>query len=922
MINSSGAISGMGQVLGTNPLAAQDLMQIRGDAYVGAGGLRDPLSMFFGTQLGGRQFQHQDARWENHFTLPQALSPEGTYLGEVVYGLTLYDNEWYTSEMCAPIERSYEITKHWTEIRYEPVFLDRVPHLGVPRTFKQSSSARTVTSIRQGISLEMENGFLFTGMGQQHYVRNLQVIQNGMQNNMNMHIMLALLDVKSNDVRMAFQLGLVPKVMRSLILNRAQAAFALHKSNRAAEVCIMNYRELMNQRQVEPNLFIFARGYEPFFAKMVGEENMSYEKAGPAALARQANTTPWRVRTYQNIALQFCGAFVDSISNYGAAQPVCPLVRRMTFGGYHVMHDPVLEVTGKPTKDMHHRTVYIHNMVHDRMEPITIHQALEACKEYTFVLAEDGTHKLPGDFFGAYAKAHGGRDYLKWGDLPKEFTSQLIRGNDETATPNAQPTFLEAINQRPATRASLEPLVFAKAAGLSSEEVQERVEQAGRLLQDAVGGEAASERMLPEQLRQAVGSEFAQEALPHVLAHVEGVLKSGDVARVEKEVAEPLGALVGPKVKRSSNRYQTAKKTLMGGVEEATGAPVELVTREDIEKRGMVTVDPLSGEPSPDEHVFDRADPLHVSVAEALGVDLAPLEATGDKVGEWGLAKKVDEKGNVEAYPPGARGFHRFTLNSDITYEQLEQIAEGNTGMPFPFNFILARPFKQADGVSAIMMRGGRDTIRCLVAHPAVMVNDRAINQSHVLTFTVYITAIVYNSNAVTVIDNLAYKHTYGGQNVRFFTLDDADALADLDWDVMNERFGEEDSPSIFSLMIPGNRSRLDPVVGLPGYLTNEERNREHRQFESADYYSRKLGWDAMPDPDPMYPNRSAPNRVVIQDHTQHWNPSTKKFDGITIGEGHFGKNVYAGMRRVLEGKEDLLHDKPYEDWQIARVVL
>lgn len=888
------------QTMGFNPTALQDLQQITGHSWAGL--KRDPLELFVGSQMGGRRYVPQDSMWRGHSVLSEAYKGQSVFMGEFIMGLLVYDNLWYTSEICSPIDRTDQINWRWNVLAFERNALDRVPEEGVMRTHKTSQTMQTARSIRHGRAIVVEDGHMHTPEGQTHMVRSLQQVQNATQETLAQHVMLAILSAKDDDVRLNAQMGLLNKPTRTLLLDRANDAFALQKSGNAARTLVVRKREVLAYRQVEPNLLIVPRGFDQFFVGL-GPENREYQQAGPEALARRNNPTPWNISSFMGLNLAFCGTFVNSLQ-FASSIPVCPLVRRMVFGGYNLMRDTQLMATHEPQTDMAKRAIKVYDMTADAMRKITILEALRACAPYTF---RNG--RLPKNFMYPYAGTKSAEGNLTWGDLPEEFLTQAQWDGLAAA---ARRLGLRANNNQPPPaianqlQSDLEPLVFAKAAVPTKKQIKARAAELGRGMQEVLGGEETSGRMLPENLEGVLLNTYTPAEAARVMEHVGDLLQAGNKEALEAHAAAHITALVG--AKQSTKAYSNARKGLLG----PKGAPdesIKLVPKDQLEK--MVLVDPVSGGTSSVAHEFDPNEPSHVELAKALGIedtgiDMAAVERAGIRA-----ENGDDADGGMGA----AMGdFHNY----EITYDDLERIArEGGT--PFPFNFLLVRPWTQVQAATGVMMRGGRETMRTHVGHPAVMVGDQASNQTHIWTFTIFAIANVYRKEAITYLENMAMRGYISGHNKTFFTYDELNELADANWDVRKPKFSHENSPSFVSLMIPGTLDEMDKVISIRGYLSAAERNSGERHFPTADYYSEKLQWDTIPDPDPERPNDSPLNAVCIQSHTVEWDPDSQKMRGVVINQGHFGCNVYEGCRRVFEGREDVLKEQNYNRITLIR---
>jgi hypothetical protein len=57
---------------------------------------------------------------------------------------------------------------------------------------------------------------------------------------------------------------------------------------------------------------------------------------------------------------------------------------------------------------------------------------------------------------------------------------------------------------------------------------------------------------------------------------------------------------------------------------------------------------------------------------------------------------------------------------------------------------------------------------------------------------------------------------------------------------------------------------------------------------------------------------RNHVNRLVVQGHQQNYNSATRTYNRVTINQGHWGKNVYAGVGRLRNGARDQIAEQNY----------
>jgi hypothetical protein len=256
-------------------------------------------------------------------------------------------------------------------------------------------------------------------------------------------------------------------------------------------------------------------------------------------------------------------------------------------------------------------------------------------------------------------------------------------------------------------------------------------------------------------------------------------------------------------------------------------------------------------------------------------------------------------------------------LATPITLGTLKGMLRGN--VPFPFGFVLFRPYMTYRMGSGILAVAGSSTGETLIGHSNFQLADNVIQKMHYGNFTMYQKSIVYRQHQVSIAENIFAMNYVGGNDCHFFS------------DRAQLTTGEL-KHSIFACLVPYEGNRTSDASGIsvthefpnPMSITGRFESKDHADekeddaathYPSADFYRRYWGWAAAGDPngtDRAFDSYSRWNTVCYQGHQQNFNPASGQFDLVTTNTGHWGDRVYPGCGRVRKGMQKLLEPVNY----------
>ena len=230
---------------------------------------------------------------------------------------------------------------------------------------------------------------------------------------------------------------------------------------------------------------------------------------------------------------------------------------------------------------------------------------------------------------------------------------------------------------------------------------------------------------------------------------------------------------------------------------------------------------------------------------------------------------------------------------------------------------ILFRPFQTYRMASAILAKGGSELGATYHGHHDFMLSDDILRKVHVGHYTFYSKSVVKRPKNYIVIEDIFSQGYVGGEGTRFFSKDE------LETAVSEGTLGKGGGPSLICVQSDGGEPDSD-VLDITGRFqqsvydiyNEEDAQVEHYQGSGSAYEDMKLQM--------LEPYRNNINDEYIQ-RVQRFN--TVCFRGMqytskTVGgkmeltqlnTGHWGTNIYAGVRKVREGENSFMKQCEHE---------
>lgn len=230
--------------------------------------------------------------------------------------------------------------------------------------------------------------------------------------------------------------------------------------------------------------------------------------------------------------------------------------------------------------------------------------------------------------------------------------------------------------------------------------------------------------------------------------------------------------------------------------------------------------------------------------------------------------------------------------------------------------YIIFRPFQTYRMASAILAKGGSELGSTYHGHHDFMLSDDILRKVHVGHYTFYSKSVVKRPKNYIIIEDCFSQGYVGGEGATYF---DKTSLAKH---VSEGTLGKGGAPSLIAVKSKGEPK--DQCIDITGRfhqtvydIYNEEgAGEEHYYGSGSAYNDMDLGM--------LEPYRANINDEYVQ-RVQRFNTVcfrgmqyTRKEDDkpmvITqLNTGHWGENIYPGVRKVRDGENAFMKDCGYE---------
>ena len=160
----------------------------------------NPWLQYFGAPNGPIVTSAYDKYAEENYDLPEAYRGKNLFLRDTIDGLITDGSQptWFTS-VALPWTSTDQLTIRWNEFHFNQTLAGRVPHEGVSRLVTSSRRSHAEKTVRRGLAMILEHGFMNTEEGREMYRQNLLQIAQCVQETANHDVISAYLTCKRYD---------------------------------------------------------------------------------------------------------------------------------------------------------------------------------------------------------------------------------------------------------------------------------------------------------------------------------------------------------------------------------------------------------------------------------------------------------------------------------------------------------------------------------------------------------------------------------------------------------------------------------------------------------------------------------------------------------------------------------------------------
>lgn len=350
---------------------------------------QNPWLSYFGPPSGPIVTNAYDKYAEQTYDLPEAYRGKNLFLRDTVDGLITDGSkpQWYTS-VCLPWAQTDQITFSWNEFHFNETLAGRVPHEGVSRLVTSSRQSRQDKSVRRGLAMLLEHGFMSTPEGQNQYRMNLQGIAQCVQETANHDVMGALLTCDNYDKRWERDHGIIRDGTRQMLQNEVYNFAVVQKTPHGLDILVEEAKKRMGRYGAKPDLMIIPPKLA-IYLTLVRPEKTQYYIAGPDG-SKNIREGPDAMANFRGLNVFETRSF----DVYEGEPPVDLCMRRRQVGEYYTnaAAAAVIAPSGSSKYTMDNEAVVIYNEDVDNWSKISFEDMVDNCHHFKFDVDRDDGH--------------------------------------------------------------------------------------------------------------------------------------------------------------------------------------------------------------------------------------------------------------------------------------------------------------------------------------------------------------------------------------------------------------------------------------------------------------------------------------------------------------------------------------------------
>ena len=240
--------------------------------------------------------------------------------------------------------------------------------------------------------------------------------------------------------------------------------------------------------------------------------------------------------------------------------------------------------------------------------------------------------------------------------------------------------------------------------------------------------------------------------------------------------------------------------------------------------------------------------------------------------------------------------------------------ADGRDNVPKKDYIVLVRPFQTYLMASGILMKGGLDTGMTAYGHMDFQLTDNVISKTHIGHFTMYHKSIVKQPKNVAIVEDIFSQRYVRGEGTEIYA-----NPQEFKNDLAEDRFKKD----ILAFWVGEEKKRaaVENPIDLTGYYDAETLDASNtdldveKTYDSCDAVAQNYGFGSLrtlQQPEQQLLVASASAQHGLLQGMQLEKDADDQFTVITQNTGHWGPNVYPGVRAVHNGENDFMRQMDY----------
>merc|ERR1711871_984582 len=245
---------------------------------------------------------------------------------------------------------------------------------------------------------------------------------------------------------------------------------------------------------------------------------------------------------------------------------------------------------------------------------------------------------------------------------------------------------------------------------------------------------------------------------------------------------------------------------------------------------------------------------------------------------------------------------------------------------PRELGILLFRPFQTYRMASAILAKGGSETGSTFHGHHDFMLSDDVVRKVHVGHYTFYSKAVVKRPKNYVIVEDVFAQGYVGGEGSKLFDLSSDDGKKELGR-LMSEGEIGRSGPSILAFKV--TRKPEHSIVDITGHFSPSVYEKLNDSEQAVEQYAgQKKAYKALDmglfdmykaREEDEFLNRVKRVNTVCHRGMQMEPDENGVYVPTQLNTGHWGPNVYPGVRKVREGQNSFVENQHWSKKMILK---